>query len=420
MRQRGRIFIFVLLTAAAASVASPQEPPAPAPPAASPAAEPPLTLDEAFALAATNNRAITAARLRRAIDQAGIDAAKERPNPDLRYEQAKETPHQSLTATQPIELGGKRGRRIALAEAVMRTGDAELARTQAEVRAQVRRAYYGLAATQARLAIALDLQGIARRARDVASERYEAGAVARLEVVQANLNLDQAENEATAFAGERDASRAELNALIGRDPRAPTQVVEDLANVTLPAAEAAAEAAMAGNAELAVLDREMAEAVARAALARAQQVPDPILEGAVTHDAPGEFVWGWRYAVGVTVPIFTRHRAAVRVEEATIAQLKAQREALVQRLEGAVGAALVRANTQRRQYLRYRDEILPRSREVEAMAEESYRAGQTNLVALLQALQAAREARARAVQAAYDYQVALAELQRAAAVGPPP
>ena len=420
MGARGRIFIFVLLTAAAATGASPQEPPAPAPPAASQTAEPPLTLDEAFALATANNRTITAARLRRAIDQAGIDVAKERPNPDLRYEQAKETPHQSLTASQPIELGGKRGRRIALAEAVMRTGEAELARTLAEVRAEVRRAYYGLAATQTRLAIALDLQGIARRARDVASERHEAGAVARLEVVQAELNLDEAENETTAVAGERDASRAELNSLIGRDPRAPTQVVEDLADVTLPAAEAAAAAAMAGNAELAVLDRQTAEAVARAALARAQQVPDPTLEGAVTHDAPGEFVWGWRYAVGVTVPIFTRHRAAVRVEEATIAQLKAQREALVQRLEGAVGAALVRANTQRRQYLRYREEILPRSREVEAMAEESYRAGQTNLVALLQALRAAREARAKAVQAAYDYQVALAELQRAAAVGPPP
>ena len=420
MGARGRIFIFVLLTAAAATGASPQEPPAPAPPAASQTAEPPLSLDEAFALATANNRTITAARLRRAIDQAGIDVAKERPNPDLRYEQAKETPHQSLTASQPIELGGKRGRRIALAEAVMRTGEAELARTLAEVRAEVRRAYYGLAATQTRLAIALDLQGIARRARDVASERHEAGAVARLEVVQAELNLDEAENEATAVAGERDASRAELNSLIGRDPRAPTQVVEDLADVTLPAAEAAAAAAMAGNAELAVLDRQTAEAVARAALARAQQVPDPTLEGAVTHDAPGEFVWGWRYAVGVTVPLFTRHRAAVRVEEATIAQLKAQREALVQRLEGAVGAALVRANTQRRQYLRYREEILPRSREVEAMAEESYRAGQTNLVALLQALRAAREARAKAVQAAYDYQVALAELQRAAAVGPPP
>jgi cobalt-zinc-cadmium efflux system outer membrane protein len=417
MRVRGRIFIFVLLTAGPGGVrAAAPEPPAPS----APAPEVPLTLDEAFALAAANNRTITAARLRRAIDQAGIDVAKERPNPELRYEQAKETPHQSLTASQPIELGGKRGRRIALAEAVLRTGEAELARAQAELRAEVRRAYYGVAATQARVAIAVDLEGIARRARDVAKERFDAGAVARLEVVQAELNLDQAANEATAVAGERDASRAELNALIGRDPTAPTQVVEDLADVALPAAEAAATAALAGNAELAILDRQMTEAVARAALARAQQVPDPTLEGAVTHDAPGEFVWGWRYAVGIAVPIFTRHRAAVRVEEATIAQLQAQREALVQRLEGAVGAALVRANTQRQQYLRYRDQILPRSREVEAMAEESYRAGQTNLVALLQALQAAREARSKAVQAAYDYQVALAELQRAAAVGPPP
>lgn len=420
MGAQRRIFIFVLTITAGASAAFPQEPPPATPPLASPTTEPPLTLDEAFALAAANNRTITAARLRRAIDEAGIGVARERPNPDLRYEQAKETPHQSLTASQPIELGGKRGRRIALAEAVMRTGEAELARAQADVRAQVRRAYYAMAATQARLAIAVDLQGIARRARDVASERHEAGAVARLEVVQADLNLDQAENEATAVAGERDASRVELNALIGRDPRAPTEVVEDLADVALPAAEAAAAAAMAGNAELAVLDRQLAEAMARAALARAQQLPDPTLEGAVTHDAPGEFVWGWRYAVGITVPLFTRHRAAVRVEEATIAQLKAQREAMVQRVEGAVGAALVRANTQRQQYLRYRDQILPRSREVEAMAEESYRAGQTNLVALLQALQAAREARSKAVQAAYDYQVALAELQRAAAVGPPP
>src|SRR6476659_6495508 len=99
MDVRGPIFIFVLLTAAAPGAA--QEPP-PSPPAA--ASEPPLTLDEAFALAAENNRTITAARLRRAIDQAGIDVARERPNPDLRYEQAKETPHQSLTASQPIEL----------------------------------------------------------------------------------------------------------------------------------------------------------------------------------------------------------------------------------------------------------------------------------------------------------------------------
>jgi len=407
--------LLTLLTAVAASaVASPQEPPS------SPAGEPALTLGEAFTLAEANNRTITAARLRRAVDQAGIDVAAERPNPELRYEQAKETPHQSLTAAQPVELAGKRGKRMAVARAVAQTGEAELAMTRADVRAQVRRAYYGLAAAQERVVLAVDLQALAGRARDTAQQRFQAGDVARLEVLQADLLLAQAQSEAASVAADRDASRAELNALLGRPTLAPTHVAEDPGDFALPAVEIAATAAMQGNAELAVLDRQLQEAVARAALARAEQTPDPTLEAAVTHDAPGEFDWGWRFAVGLTLPLWTRHSAAVRVEDATLAQLRAQREAFVQKLEGAVGAALARARVQREQYARYRDQVLPETREIEAMAEDSYRSGQTDLPALLQALQSVREARAKAVQAAFDYQIALAELERAAAVGPSP
>jgi cobalt-zinc-cadmium efflux system outer membrane protein len=419
-------------SAAGAQQADPAPSPAPSPaalapvPCPSPSPAPPpvtgprITLDQAFALAMANNRTITAACFRRAVDLAGIDVAKERPNPELRYEHSKETPHQSLTAAQPIELGGKRGRRIAVAEAVAHTGEAELALAVADVRAQVRRAYYGLAAAQARGTLALDVQALAGRARDAAQERFEAGEIARLEVLQADLLLSQAENEAASIKGERDASSAELNVLIGRGPSEPTEVSEDLGQAALPPLDVAAEAAIASNAELAVIDRQTAEAVARGELARAEQTPDPTVEAAVTHNAPGEFDWGWRFAVGLTVPLWTRHRAAARVEEATVAQLRAQREALVQRIRGAIGAALARATMQRQQYIRYRDFILPQSREIEAMAEESYRSGQTGLPALLQALQSAREARAKAVQAAFDYQTALAELERAAAVGPQP
>jgi outer membrane protein TolC len=81
-------------------------------------------------------------------------------------------------------------------------------------------------------------------------------------------------------------------------------------------------------------------------------------------------------------------------------------------------AAAARASAQAEQYRRYRDAILPRSREVEAMAEESYRAGQSDLATLLQALQAARELRSQALRSAADYETALADLQRAMATGP--
>ena len=82
-------------------------------------------------------------------------------------------------------------------------------------------------------------------------------------------------------------------------------------------------------------------------------------------------------------------------------------------------AEMARATAARQSLDRYRNEILPASLQVEQMAEESYRAGQTGLPAYLQTLQAAREVRRAALQAGLDYQLALADLERAfAEVGP--
>src|SRR5262249_59274152 len=109
---------------------------------------------------------------------------------------------------------------------------------------------------------------------------------------------------------------------------------------------------------------------------------------------------------------------AVQVEEATLAMTRAQRDAMAQRIRGAVSAAALRAASAQAQYLRYRDEILPKSREVEGMAQESYRAGQTDLVALLQSLQSARELRQKALQAAADFETALGALRQAMTAPP--
>jgi len=115
----------------------------------------------------------------------------------------------------------------------------------------------------------------------------------------------------------------------------------------------------------------------------------------------------------VTMPVFTTHRAAVRVEEATLTQLTSEREAALARISGEVASAAALAESQRQQYLRYRDEILPQALEVERMAEDSYKLGQTGIAAYLQALQASRDVRLRSIQSAADLQSALADLERA-------
>ena len=63
--------------------------------------------------------------------------------------------------------------------------------------------------------------------------------------------------------------------------------------------------------------------------------------------------------------------------------------------------------------MRYRDEIIPQAQQVEQLAQESYQLGQTGIAALLQALQATRDARLRAIDAVSLFQNALADLERA-------
>jgi cobalt-zinc-cadmium efflux system outer membrane protein len=373
---------------------------------------PPLTFEAALERALDNNPAIAAARLRRAIGMRGVDVAAERPNPEFRAELEKEAPKESYSLGVPLELGGKRGRRIAVGEAVVRTTEAEIGQTLVDVRAAVRRAYFTRVAAEARLTLVGELRDLAQRARDAAQQRFDAGSVPRLELVQAELALAQAENDRVGAQAAADAARVTLDALLGFPLDASPALVTPLDAGALPALPAALQAARSSNSELAVLDRRLDEQRARVALARSLQTPDVTPEATLTRRAEPEFGTGWRAAVGIALPVFTRHRAGVEVEQATLAQLELERAAALARIEGEVASGTALAAAQRQQMQEYRDRILPQALDVERMAEDAYRLGQTGISALLLALQATRDARLKSLAAAEQYQNALADLER--------
>jgi len=373
----------------------------------------PLTLDQAMEIALAANPTLAAAKLGRDIAKARLAVAGERPNPELSFEETKETPRDALSLAFPIELGSKRHRRVDLAEAEGRSNEAEITRVTAETRNLLRRAFFGLAAAQRRAGELEELSRLAERTRGAARNRFEAGAAPRLELLQAELAASDTANAAREARALLVSARAELNTVLAHAPDDPVAAEEDFDSGVIPEADAATALAVGASAELAVLDGQIAEATARVALARAQRIPDPVLVGAVTHRSEPEFDWGWRAGVGITLPILTTHRATVAAEESALTQLQAHRVALKARIQGDVYGAVALAASQKDHYSRFRDEMLPRATEVERMAEDAYRSGQTGLVAMLQALQMTRDLRIRAVQAALDYQISLADLERA-------
>jgi len=372
-----------------------------------------LTLDAAFARLLSANPTIVAERLRRAVDLVGVSVARERLNPEARVEFERETPKQAYSLALPLEIGRKRGRRIAVSEAALHTGEARVDQAIVEIRAQVRQAYFGRVIAEARLQVLAELQEFAVRARDAAQQRFDAGSAPRLEVLQAQLALAQAENEEDVARAGAHAAAVQLNVLLGYPLDAQITLATTLDGSETPDVGVAISRAQTANAELALLDRQIEEARARIALARSLRVPNVTPEATLTRDAAPEFDTGWRAAVGMTLPLLTTHKAGVRVEEAALLQLQAERDATLARITGEVSSAAALADAQRQAYLRYHDHILPQAVEVASMAEDSYRLGRTGIAAFLQALQASRDARLQSLLAASGYQGALADLERA-------
>jgi cobalt-zinc-cadmium efflux system outer membrane protein len=373
----------------------------------------PLTLDRAVERALAAHPTIAAARFGRAVRLAGIAVAAERPNPEVTFEVEKETPKQSLGIAVPIELAGKREKRIAVEEAALEVDAAELQATIAQVRNDVRRGYFDTVVAEAKLMVLREVRDLAQRTRATAQTRFEQGDAPRLDVLQADLAFNTAEAEVSAAGGTASAARARLNALLGLPSAAAPALSTPFGASGAIDTSVMLDRARAASTELIVLDRRLDEQRAKVALAHALRVPDAVPTASLTHDAQPEFTYGWRAGVAITLPLFTTHKAGVALEDAALAQLAAQREATLFRISAEVTAAATSVEAQRQGYARYRDVVLPQARQVEELAQDSYRLGQTGLVALLQALQLSREVRLRSLDAVAQFQSGMAELERA-------
>jgi cobalt-zinc-cadmium efflux system outer membrane protein len=378
---------------------------------------PPLTLDAAIRLALDASLDRLAASHAAEATRAGVRVAGQRTNPDLSVEVAtKDTPHHAATLSFPLEPGGKRGRRIELAEASALTADAELGRTELEVRTEVRNAFYDYASALETAAVRADQADLARRLRDAAQARFEAGEAPRLEVVQSDLAVAQAETDADAAQGAVIASRAVLAALLGWSDPSTLRIADAIGDEPLPDAPALVERALASSVELLRLERAVAEQSSRLALARAEQVPDLSLDAGVDHDAEPEFLWGWRAGLEVGLPIFHHHGGEVVVEQLTLAERQVELDAAKRRVSAEIERQHALAAAAQRSALRYRDQVMPRAAEVERMAEDSYRSGQSGLVELITALRQVRDTQLQAIEAKRGYERALGDLEQAMGV----
>lgn len=376
-----------------------------------------FSFEQLYEIAARDNLQINAVRRRRAVAEAAVLIAGERPNPDFISAYTRAEPRWQPSVSQLIELGGKRGRRIDVARNELTLTGLDLEAALRTLRHDLRAAYFNL--TLARNTYELGQQALAqaKELANIARERFDAGDIAQFEVLQANLGVDRAANDVDRLANSERIARSTMNQFLNRAPDAPLDLSDSLFVRVGPVSAAdLIVRSLSQNVELRTAEQQIAAEQSRLRLARAQRVPDLTLEpGLETFDSAHSHP-GFKMQVTVPLPIFNRGGAEIKKSSAMLEQLQAEREAARQRIGAEIARASLNVESARKQVEFYETKLLPDAERVRELANEAYRIGQTNLLSVIDATRNAREVRQAYLQALFDYQTAVADLEQAAGV----
>jgi cobalt-zinc-cadmium efflux system outer membrane protein len=349
---------------------------------------PRLTLQEALDLADKQNLDLAAARRQRAVALAGIQIAKERPNPTANFTALRDEPHEGLFFDQPIEIGGKRGRRIEVARQEGSLTEVEIATLVRQVRKNTREAYYAAAYARAASERLSRVVGLTKRLEQIAKDRFNAGDVAQLEVLQSGLEAARAEADLEVARQREVVSLSELNALLNESATKPWELAGTLEDATPTARlEDLVGRAYQSNPDLQHLGGEKKVEDSRRSLLKAERIPDLVLDAGIDFNAPRDFREGPRSQVSMNLPIFTRNQGEIAQSIANSRVLDAETAATERSVSARVESAFYDLEAQRTQVRLYHDRLLPVARQLESMAEESYRAGKTGILTAIQAQQ---------------------------------
>jgi cobalt-zinc-cadmium efflux system outer membrane protein len=385
-----------------------------------------LTLEQAVAvvvgaapLADAANAGIEAAQANRTV--AGL-----RPNPlaQAQVENVAGTgPYSGLKSAEttmgvalPIELGGKRSARVAVADAQLSRAELEAAVVAADVRLQVSALYVEAIAAERRLATARDQLRIAEDALRAARVRVQAGRASPLEEQRADvakINAGASLERATRLA---DVARLNLARRLGR----PIDGALDVALLdrlpTAPYGPTIMPSA-SGTLTLAAAEADLAVADAGIRLARANRVPDLNIGPAVrrleaTHDTAAVF------SVSIPIPLFNNGKAAVAQASAERTRVEARRRMTALDVEQAIAEAQAEAANAETTARAAVGPALAAAQEAARIVRIGYREGKFGQLDLLDAERTLADTRIAAIDALANFQNARARLERLTAPAP--
>ncbi len=384
-----------------------------------------ITISDAVAIFLRQNLQLLAARYD--IDAAEADklTARLRPNPQLNVSTSgiplaltgpliKEQTY-DYGVSQTFELGGKRRKRIAAADA-----NADLARGtfQAvvwQLTNDLKRKFYTALLAEALLNLAHENQKTFAETLSETAELYKAGEISglelkRLEVEKLKFDTDVANSQRDYEVAVRD-----LRVTLGGDYRAmDIEVAGTLDYQPYDfSPDELRDKALAARPDLKAAQLSERAADAGIRLQNAQRIPDLTLGAGVEQVPLGGS--SYNVGVGITLPFFDRNqgeRAKALIERS---RAQTQQQLITNQVLGDVDKALVAVGIQKQRVELYRTGVLTKADEIQNLTEFALKAGESSTLDLLDAIRTRRDTLVSYYQALFDYRMSLLDLELATA-----
>ena len=378
-----------------------------------------LTLDEAVSLAGRANPTIRAKEFEQRAVTAGEITAGLRPNPTANFlaeqfggaSDASQVQY-TINVGQPIELGGKRQRRIDSARAATRVTGHELDDVRRQIIFLVKKSFGDALAGRESLNLAeQNLQSLDELER-IQRFRAERGDISELELLRIQVQRFAFERDAADARQALKAAKIALRAIVGQEQIAEDfEVVGDLAfkDVTLTQADLYRRA-LANRPDLRAAEAAREKAKADIRLARANAWWDVTPQIEYQRLGPDNTIG---FGFSMPLRIFDRNQGEIARTRAEAGRVDAAREVVAVQALSEVDTALAALRTESGKLTVLRDTYLPKAKQARDTVEYAYRRGGASLLEYLDAQRTYRDTAAEYVRSLGSYWTSFYQLETA-------
>ena len=380
-----------------------------------------LTLAQAIALTFEHNPDLRASSFELSAAQARVAQASVRPNPELALElenfsgsgfaRGADALESTLNLSQVIELGGKRDLRVSSAQADRDLVSTEQRARELDVLAEVTRRFIDVVSAQERTRLAAESTRLTQRTLDAITARVAAAHSPEAERSRARIALTRSHIEQQQMQSQLRSARHALSSLWADTAPRFTSARADLFALQPVQPFESMTAQLERSPDFLRFASEARLRDAQTRLARAQARPNLAFSLGVRRfeeNNDAALVAGF----SMPLPVFDRHRGAIREAEIRRNQGDAQREAAFVRARSTLYSLYEELLSVRARVETLRNEALPQAQIALDQTRYGYRRGRFSFLELITAQQELLGLRGAAIDAAADYHLLLAELER--------